>query len=173
MFVCWMSLYLLVFCYCQFQAIFSQITFFKGQFLGSLNFFENFTHKLVTRQWIAIWDRTVALIKKTSNRSIFKKLGSVFKLFYAIPPKVSNCDLTASHYFILIKIWFWENDKIYLTLAMLVHFWNLRYLWIHLCKGNQDFKLSHTLTHFPHTFANSSQTFHTLWAILGKYWPIL
>merc|ERR1711954_593168 len=49
------------------------------------------------------------------------------------------------------NIFFWENDKILITLAIYVRFWSLRYLWKRLCEGIQDFRLSHTFTHsFSH-----------------------
>ena len=96
------------------------------------------------------WDQKVV-----ENRPSFfleKKLGSVFFNFLIRALLRPQIAIWRRETILCIwKIYFWENDKILITLAIYVRFWSLRYLWKRLCEGIQDFRLSHTFTHsFSH-----------------------
>ena len=88
-----------------------------------------------------------------------KKWGSVFFNFLIralLRPQIAiRCCATI---LCVWKIYFWENDKILITLAIHVPFWSLRYLWKRLCNGIQDFRLSHT---FIHSFSHGAIYFYT------------
>ena len=58
------------------------------------------------------------------------------------------------------KTYIWENDKILVTLAINVCFWSMGYLWHHLCKEIQDFRLSHT---FAHSFSHFPTQNQNIW----------
>ena len=45
-----------------------------------------------------------------------------------------------------LKIWFWEKNKIFISLAKLVHFCKWRYMWKCFCKGFKDHRFSNTYT---------------------------
>ena len=45
-----------------------------------------------------------------------------------------------------LKIWFLEKNKIFISLAKLVHFCKWRYLWKCFCKGIKDNRFSNTYT---------------------------
>ena len=89
--------------------------------------------------------------KRDSYCLKWKMVVYFLQLFDPSSPKASNPDGMVCNCFMLVKNMVLENYKILTSLAILVNFWSMRYLWKHLCNGIQDFSLSHTFTYsFSH-----------------------
>ena len=116
------------------------------------------------RCWIAIWglrSAGIKKLKKTDPHYFSKKLGSVFfNIFIQALLRPQIVIWGRATILCVWKIYFWENDKILITLALYVRFWSLRYLWKLLCEGIQDFRLSHT---FTHSFLHFHTQNHNIW----------
>ena len=124
-----------------------QIQINNARVMKILSFSQNqifHMHKIVLWHWIRIWDLMVPQIKN------LKKTEPLFSsVFY--------------NFFI----------RALLRPQIVIPFWSLRYLWKHLCKGMQDFRLSHTFTYsFSHFHTLFTHFSHNL-SYYGQIWTNL